>query len=114
MRDPLEYFRFIREKLQDSNKAEALSWLQEDGHRTIWEHGNQGSVALVQHLYDLGALEAIAVGIEGDACCELIIRLPDDQHARDQVLAWSGDEAESRGFERDEDFGQEHLFVFFT
>ncbi len=114
MENAQHYFEFIREKLQSPNKAEALSWLRGNPACTIWEHAHYRSVEMIQQLYELGAVEVMAVEIEGEVCCELLIRLPDDQHSRDRVFDWTAEQAESRGFDRDEDFGQEYLYVFFT
>ncbi len=114
MDDHQAYREFIREKLRSPQRAEAMSWLQADHNRTVWEHGNDESLAIAQQLYGLGAAEVTAVNFDGDVCCELLIRLPDDQHPRDSIFAWVAEQAASRGFDPDEDVGQECLYVFFT
>jgi hypothetical protein len=114
MGDPRQYAAFIHERLRSPNRAAALPWLEADPNRTIWEHGNAESVAIVRHLLALGAAEVIAVETEGDCCCELIVELPDDRRSRNNLLGWGNEQAERRGFDRDEDFGQEYMFVFFT
>jgi hypothetical protein len=71
-------------------------------------------VAIVEMLYRFGAREVLAVDIFEESTRELVIQLPEEGEGREAIFAWSGDDAERRGFERDEDLGQEHLNVFLT
>ena len=112
--------RFITARLADPNKAEAMSWLSSGppgSVRTLGEmESNEASVAFVRRLYDLGAVEVLAVEIDtdenGDANSgALLITLPDDPVARERLFGWSAQQAADMGFDGYEDFGQRHLFV---
>jgi hypothetical protein len=110
---------FIHKLLDNPNKAEALSWLKDGGEDSFRNLGEldttEESIALVQHLYDLGAVEVLAVEIdtypEGQNTGKLVITLPDTSEARKKIFAWSSEQAESLGFAPDKDVGQKQLFV---
>jgi hypothetical protein len=101
----------------DSKKAEALGWLKESGtNNTLGELGTTGeSIALVQAAYEAGALEVLAIEIDGYGDFEntgkLIVKLPTEKGARNRVLHWCGRIAVEQGFDPEEDTGQTHVFV---
>ena len=111
---------FIQQFLDKSNKAEAFSWLDEatdESFRSVGDIGyNEKSLDLIKEIYDAGAVEVIAVEIDSyqdgrQNTGELIVVLPDNVDARKRVFAWCRRQAESLGFDGDEDIGQKHLFV---
>jgi hypothetical protein len=73
------------------------------------------SIALVQEIYDAGAVEVLAVEIDdypddGQNTGKLVIRLPNGEQ-RKGVFAWAGSAAEAQGFDPEQDMGQSYLFV---
>jgi hypothetical protein len=119
MSTPLEqHERFIRDRLEDpdSLKAEALKWLEaSQGRNSLGELGStQASVDLVKAIYAAGAESVIAIEIDDydgeQNAGKLIIKLPKDKALRDRVFDWHGKQAESMGFDAEQDIGQSHLF----
>jgi hypothetical protein len=91
-----DYERFIAKLLKGRNKAEALAWLSagsDESFRNLGElESNEESVSLVREVYELGAVEVLAVEIDsyGDGAentGNLVIGLPDDAAARRRVFA---------------------------
>lgn len=111
-----DYLDFVREMLS-SKKAEALSWLRASGPTSVRNLGEldttDASIAFVETIYNLGAVEVLAVQIEeypeGQSTSYLMARLPSDQ--RDRLFAFEREHAESHGFDGTEDDGQEWLFI---
>ena len=120
MPDEQEYLAFIKKLLANPKKGEALAWLKASSDvcfRNLGELGTTAeSVAFVQRLYDLGAKDVTAVEINeyatGQNTGKLVVDLPDDPVQRSQLFHWVAQQAESRGFEADDDFGQSYLFVW--
>lgn len=110
---------FIHKLLDNPHKAEALAWLKDGGDDSFRNLGElettEESIALVQHLYDLGAVEVLAVEIdiypEGQNTGKLVITLPDASEARKKIFAWGGEQVASLGFAPEQDVGQKQLFV---
>ena len=119
MTSPLEqHQQFIRDRLEDpdSQKAEALAWLQDsDGKNTLGELGStQESIDVVRAIYAAGAERVLAVEIDdydgGQNSGKLMIELPQGEALRQPVFEWHGRQAESMGFDAEPDIGQSHLF----
>ena len=115
-----EIERFLAELLSKPNRAEALSWLKgssEDSSRTLAELGtNAESVDLVERAFEAGAVEVIAVEIEtypdgSQNTGKLVIKLPEDTTARNQVLKWCNELGEQLGLDPETDFGQQYTLV---
>jgi hypothetical protein len=111
--------KLIRKLLKSPSQSEALSWLQNAGDevRTLGElSSNEESVSLVENLYSLGAVKVLAVEIdhypEGQNSGKLIVELPSDPQKRAQLFRSVGEHVERRGFERDKDTDQCHLFLW--
>lgn len=111
---------FIKELLDNPNKAEAFSWLDEstdESYRTVGVlETNEQSIDLIDEAYKAGAVEVIAVEIEtypdgGQNTGRLVITLPEDVEARKRVFQWCEVQAQKLGFTAGEDVGQKHLFV---
>ncbi len=97
--------------------SEALAWLKGGpaGARTLGEHQSQAeSLALVQHLYALGAESVIAAGYESeqeDGCRYLLVQLPSRDSYREAIFAFERASVESHGFDGTPDGGEGYLFV---
>jgi len=112
-----EHEAFIRERLADpsSTKAEVLAWLSASPRNTLGELGsNEESVRLAHQVYAAGAAEVLAIEINACGDIEnsgkLLIKLPDHPLQRKSVFAWHGAQAESIGYDPEEDIGQTYLF----
>ena len=109
--------KYVAKLLWSKNKAEASEWLRRSKYHFVGELKHEASVALVDELYQLGAIQVVAVTIEGtppyESTDRLIVFLPDDEKARRALFAWNNTPERSMGFEADVDHGQEHLFVWF-
>jgi hypothetical protein len=115
-----EHDEFIRKLLDNPDKAEAYSWLDEcsdDSFRNVGElESNEKSLDLIREIYDAGAVEVIAVEIDkypdgGENTGKLVIALPEEPEERKRVLEWCSKVSEAQGFAPHEDFGQTHEFV---
>jgi len=112
------YFSLVKELLSGP-KAEALEWLRSGSkasRRSLGEkQKTEDSIAFVQQLYDLGAEQVLAVGIneyhQGQNTSQLLVQLPDDDHARARLFAFERDLVEPRGFDGTADEGQEYLYL---
>ena len=111
---------FMQSILHDPNKQEALRWLKggrEGDFRSVGELGtNEESIALIQRIYDAGAVEVIAVRIdeypgEGQNTGKLVIKLPDEPELRQGLFALAGGIAQRLGFDPEQDTGQTYLFL---
>ncbi len=119
MPSPLDqHEKFIRDRLEDphSQKAEALQWLEAShGKNTLGElSSTQDSIELVKAIYAAGAEAVIAIEVDDydgmQNTGKLIIKLPTDKALRGRVFEWHGKQAESTGFDAEQDIGQSHLF----
>jgi hypothetical protein len=112
------YYQFIKQFLA-SNKAEALEWLRGGSEKSFRNLGEmqttQESIAFVEHLYDLGAEQVLAVEIDeydgGQNTGYLLVQLPYDDNARIRLFAFERQHAEQFGFEGETDEGQEYLYL---
>jgi hypothetical protein len=120
MATPLDqHEQFIRDRLEDpdSQKAEALQWLESShGRNTLGElSSTQASIDLVKAIYAAGAEDVLAIEI-GDYddghqnSGKLVIKLPTTKADRARIFDWHGKQAESMGFDAEQDIGQSHLF----
>jgi hypothetical protein len=119
MATPLDqHEQFIRDRLEDphSQKAEALQWLEaSQGKNTLGQlSSTQDSIDLVKAIYAAGAEAVMAIEIDDyggeQNAGKLIIKLPADKTLRQRVFEWHGKQAESLGFDGEQDIGQSHLF----
>jgi hypothetical protein len=107
--------------------AEALSWLKEakaPDDRTITGGDGEGwrgaeAIAVVQELYDLGAVRVTAVEIEGRTekarhqdTSTLIMELPKDAAKRARLFNWEAKFAREQGWGPADDWGQQHLLIW--
>jgi len=108
--------RLLRQK---KDRFEARAWLEDGGEKSvrfIGEMSKEQSIKFVQKLYRLGAKEVMAVKIGRNPPYEsintMIVTLPSDRKARQQLFAFEGKRVESEGFDPPEDYGQSHLLVW--
>jgi hypothetical protein len=109
---------FVRKLLRKRDRVEALGWM--DGatpptYRNLGESPAPESLALIKRLYAMGAKEVFVVDIRRNGIYEssekLILRLPEDPAERRKVFSWANIVIIRRGFDPNEDYGQEYLFV---
>lgn len=108
----------VIEKMLASDKAEALAWLKgasETSFRNLGElETTEESIALVQDLYDRGAIEVLACKIDiypdGQNSGYLLIRLPSDAIIRAQLFEADRMLAGRLALDGTKDVGQEWLF----
>ena len=111
-----EYTDIVGELLGEPH-SEAVAWLigGPPGARILGEHQSQAqSLALVHHLYVLGAESVIAAGYgseQDDACRYLLVRLPSRDSYREAIFGFERASVEGHGFDGTPDEGQEYLFV---
>ncbi len=110
--------KFVQQLLANPDKEEALKWLGRGGPRHyVGELTHDASVALVQRLYELGAIEVVVVEIRSNAGLAstdtLITTLPNDPPARQSIFKWNNDRVYHMGGDPDMDRGQRHLLVYF-
>jgi hypothetical protein len=105
--------------INQKNSLEALSWLQTPavGLKTLGELPTKDdSVTLVNELYSIGAVRVLALEICSDSegnenTGKLLISLPVDVSKRSSLFDWCGECAEELGYDRENDNGQNYLFV---
>ncbi|CAG0995465.1 hypothetical protein PHYC_02533 [Phycisphaerales bacterium] len=111
--------KFIQERLKGCT-AEAGEWLRassESSERNLGEMSPGLSIEFVNHLYTLGAAAVLAVEIEvglGDehqTSNYVVVRLPEDCHARARLFAFNAAMAEDQGLDGDLDGGQDSFFL---
>ena len=106
--------------------AEALAWLKEakaPDDRTITGGDGKGwrgieAIAVVQELYDFGAVCVTAVETEGriekarhQDTSTLIIELPRDSVKRARLFKWEAKFARKEGWDPSEDWGQDYMLI---
>lgn len=96
------------------NQAEARQWLAENEDRNLGEMTPESSREAIEEGYKTGAAKIIAVQIEGETTNCLIVELQPKGMKRKRVFEWSNELAQQSGFDPDDDWGQNELFVFFT
>ena len=107
--------------------AEALAWLREAktaGDRTITGGDGKGwrdakAIAVVQELYDLGAVSVTAAEISGrieqskqQDTDRLIVQLPKDTQKRESLFGWEAKFARKFGWDPTTDDGQDYLLIW--
>lgn len=112
--------------VQAPEAEEALAWLREGksaGQRTITGSDGQGwwgaeAIAVVQKLYDMGAVRVTAVEIAGriegardQYTSSLIVELPGNNEKRAQLFAWQSEFAKEAGVDSIPDEGQDYVLV---
>ena len=106
------------ESLMAKGNRDARQWLSEDGPRavrTIGEHTNAGSKAIVADLFRRGAVSVYAVEIDtvpnvGQSANYLVVQLPSNAAARHRLFDFGNQNARRNGFDRISDDGQRYLF----
>jgi hypothetical protein len=114
-------------RTRQPDAAEALAWLREaksPGDRTITGGDAKGwrgarAIAVVQKLYDLGAVTVTAIEIYGrkenakfQDTSSLVIELPKNSKKRVQLFKWEAKFAKSEGWDPTTDLGQDHLLIW--
>jgi hypothetical protein len=113
--------QLIHRLLGSRKKAEALAWLRAvhgTDERVIGTRKtNRASIRLVKEIYDVGAVEVIAVHIRkklrqnGHRAGKLVVKLPSDAKARKRIFDWCRRRGDAIGFSPDPDHGESHLFL---
>jgi hypothetical protein len=104
---------FINKFLRKPNRGEARQWLKGDENRWIGEMSHEDSVEFVEDGYKAGATKIIAVDIDDETTDRLIVYPPSAGTKREQVFMWNNKHAQEMGFDPDEDWGQNELFIYF-
>ena len=117
----LKHEQLIHRLLSDPAKVEAQEWLKSEGtgkSRTVGAcETNRDSLAFVQEIYDLGALEIVAVNVHtkptstGERTGKLVVTLPHEPRQRRAIFEWCKRQGDSLGFTPDADHGESHLFL---
>ncbi len=121
-RNQNRYDDFYRCDLAQPNSREALEWLQEPGRRTITgSEGSRGAmsreqlVALVNRLYEMGAVKVVATKIYGKPehqdTDRLVIELPDDPESRKRLFSWVAKWDKKGIYDPTPDTGQRYLLL---
>lgn len=109
----LRHAEFINKFLRQPNRGEARQWLKGDVERWIGDLSHEDSVEFVEEGYQAGATKIVAVDIDDVTTDRLIVYLPPTGTKREQVFVWNNKHAQEMGFDPDEDWGQDELFVYF-
>ncbi len=116
-----EHEQLVGRLLSDPAKKEAVEWLKDgslEDKRTVGGfETNRDALKYVQAIYDLGALEILAVQIQslpkgnGQRSGKLIVKLPSSPEARRAIFDWCRKQGDSLGFSPDPDRGETYLFL---
>ena len=116
-----EHEQLIQRLLSDPAKMEAMGWLKSvhpGENRTVGAcELNVESLEFVQKIYDLGALEILAVNIHphpngaGEHTGKLVVTLPQNPEQRTAIFEWCRLQGDSLGFTPESDQGESHLFL---
>ncbi len=116
-----EHEQLVARLLNDSGSHEVVSWLSRGSPnegRTVGRFASSDeSLKFVKSLYELGALEILAVQIERhfesktQHTGKLVIKLPTGLDTRQAIFDWCRQQGESLGFSPDPDRGETHLFL---
>ncbi len=93
--------------------GEARQWLRRDENRFIGEMDHEDSVESIRAGYKFGATKIIAVDIKDETTDCLIVYLPPSGLKREQVFKWNSEFAQKAGWDPNDDWGQNELFIFF-
>jgi hypothetical protein len=117
----------FEELVRKPDAAEALEWLREakvPDDRTITGGDGEGwrgaeAIAVVQELYELGAVCVTAVEISGrieraphQDTSTLTVELPRDSAKRARLFKWVSKFARKNGWDPETDWGQLHLLIW--
>jgi hypothetical protein len=107
-----QHDEFIAKFRAQANQAEARHWLAENENRNFGEWAPEESREMIEEGYKAGATKITAVEIQGESTNCLIVELP-KEIKRKRVFEWNNELAQNSGFDPDDDWGQNELFVFF-
>lgn len=105
---------FIAKFRAQANQAEAREWLTKNENHNIGEMAPEESRETIEEGYKAGATKITAVEIQEESTNCLIVELPQKETKRRRVFEWNNELAQNSGFDPDDDWGQNELFVFFT
>ena len=114
--------RVIKSLLRKKDKTEALRWLSAASKgvlRTIGEHTPEDSISFISELYEIGAVEVLAVNIRispngrVESTDTILVALPPGVKARKQLFDWNLARLEKMEMAAPVDFGQSHLLIWF-
>jgi hypothetical protein len=94
-----------------SDIEEAWTWLKENEDRNLGEMSAEESADFVAKAYNAGAVRVIAVEIAEETTNHLLLELPTQAAKRRRVFAFEKKQAESEGFDGEEDRGQRFLYL---
>jgi len=111
--------RLCRKLLQEKPHVEALGWARQSKRndiRTVGEQSPARSLKIIMRLYDAGAAQVQAVGLErvsgvGETTNTLCVELPHDAEKRKNLLKIEANVAAEGGFDGVFDDGQDYLFL---
>jgi MORN repeat protein len=109
-----QHNKFIAEFRAQPNQAEARQWLSVNGNRNLGEMTPEESLQVIEDGYKAGAIRITAVDIQDETTNCLLVDLPSKGLKRERVFEWNNELAQESGFDPDDDWGQEELFVFFS
>jgi hypothetical protein len=104
---------FIAKFQGKPNQAEVRQWLADDENRNLGEMMPDQSREVIEEGYQAGAVKIMAVEILENSTNCLIVELPPKSAKRKRVFEWNNELAQNSGFDPDDDWGQNELFVFF-
>jgi hypothetical protein len=108
-----QYNEFINKFLRKPNRGEARQWLKGDENRWLGDMTHEDSVELIEEGYKAGAIKIIAVEIADETADRLIVYVPPAGPKRQRVFEWHSIVAQKCGWDPNDDWGQNELFVFF-
>jgi hypothetical protein len=112
--DRKEHADFMASFCSKPNQAEAREWLAGNQTRNVGEMTPEASREVIEEGYQAGAAKIIAVDIQGESTNCLIVELPPTGTKRKRVFVWNNQLARESGFDADDDWGQNELFVYFS
>jgi hypothetical protein len=95
------------------NHSEARQWLTDNENRNLGEMTPEASREVIDNGYTAGATKIMAVGVTDKSTNHLIVELPTVLSKRKRVFEWNNILAQNSGFDPDDDWGQNELFIFF-
>ncbi len=107
-----KYEEFVAKLRNRPNQAEAKEWLATDGNRSLGEMTPEESCDVIENGYNAGAVKITAVDIKEESTNCLVVELPAREDKRRRIFEWNNRLAQRSGFDPDDDWGQNELFVF--
>jgi hypothetical protein len=105
---------FIAKFRAQANQAEAREWLSKNENRNIGEMAPEESRETIEEGYKAGAIKITVVEIQDESTNCLIVELPQKETKRRRVFEWNNELAQNSGFDPNDYWGQNELFVFFA